>query len=262
LSTQHAGFVVSARFSEVVAIVDAEIVKPLDNFVKIKENERKKLFTDGQKIVKAVTDAKTLALKAKENYVKLSRECDAAREALEKIPSSDAKKIQQGELKVNQSRAKAEQAEEAYRKAVEKANETQRDSFTTSLPPILEGFQKIEEERFEETKRLLDVYLGVQKSLPDKYQEAISNMEAVIVPSYEDDWEEFVNNNKPEKDQPDIIEFEPFEGKYTVHEKKEVAAPPKEEVKEEAPQKVAQEEDDLFNEEGDDEQNEHEVDLN
>jgi len=259
LSTQHAGLLVSGRFSEIVAIVDAEIVKPLDNFVKAKENERKKLFMDGQKIVKGVADAKAISQKAKDNYFKLSREYEAAREALEKIPSSEAKKIQQGETKVSQAQGKAEQAEQAYRKAVEKANETQRESFTSSLPPILEGFQKIEEERFEETKRVLDVYLGVQKSLPEKFQEANDNMEKVIVPNYEDDWEEFVNNNKPEKDQPDQLEFEPFEGKYTVvQEKKEevavVAAAPREEINEPAsPQKVAKDEEDLFG--GDEEVN-------
>jgi len=214
----------------------ADVIKGLETFIKTKDAERKKLITDGQKFIKVVNDAKAAATKAQSAYTNASKDAEAAREALEKIPAED-KRYKQAEQKSTAAAEKAKLAETAYQVAVEKATDAQNKWFNDEMPPVLEGLKELEAERFKHLHQAFKSVGGLKNETPEflttKVKEMLEQIEAA---SWNDDWDEWVGAHKPAKERPDAIEFAAFQGKYTAAvEKKE--EPKKEEPKKEEPKK-------------------------
>jgi len=163
----------------------AEAVKPLDAFAKAKELERKKLIAEGQKRNKALIDAKAAVEKTKDSYGKAGKEADAAVEAHEKAQKDlfgepENKKFKENEkravAKVQPAQDKHKAAEAAYQKAVDSANEIQGKSFSEYLPPILDGLQQYEEERFQQLRTSLGEFLKLQKFVPQAIDQSCDEL--------------------------------------------------------------------------------------
>jgi len=213
-----------------------EVIKNLDAFVKTKEAERKKFIADGSKFLKVVADLKAAAARAQANYTGASKEAEAAREALEKIPSED-KRYKQAEAKSNTLAERAKQAESTYQLAVDRANEAQNKSFADEMPPVLEGLKQLEADRFKHLQQALKTFTTLKEESPNFIQSKLKEMiDLVEAASWDEDWGEWASSHKPAKERPDGVEFIAFQGKYTAPvEKKE--EPKKEEPKKEEPKK-------------------------
>jgi len=213
-----------------------EVIKNLDSFVKAKDAERKKFIADGSKFLKGVSDLKAAATRAQGAYTNASKEAEAAREALEKIPSED-KRYKQVEAKTTALAEKAKQAESSYQLAIDRANEAQNKSFTDEMPPILEGLKQLEADRFKHLQQALKTFTTLKEESPNFIQAKLKEMiDLVEAASWDEDWGEWASSHKPAKERPDAVEFVAFQGKYTAPvEKKE--EPKKEEPKKEEPKK-------------------------
>jgi len=223
-----------------------EVIKNLDAYIKTKDAERKKFIADGQRFLKSVADLKAAAAKAQSNYIGASKEAEAAREVLEKIPQED-KRYKQAETKANTLADKAKQAESTYQLSVDRANEAQNKSFADEMPPILEGLKQIEADRFKHLQQALKTFTTLKEEAPNFTQSKLKEMiDLVEAAAWDEDWSEWVASHKPAKERPDAVEFVPFQGKYTApvekkeeHKKEEhkKEEPKKEEPKKEEPKK-------------------------
>jgi len=192
-----------------------DVVKPLETFLKTKENDRKKTATEGQKRLKSLADAKAGAEKAKDSYQKATKESEAATEAHTKASAdlaaaSDNKKLQEAEKRASSKAGplaeKAKAAEAAYTKAVDTANDLITKTYGEHIPPLLESLQQFEEDRYAQIRDVLQEYLNAQKTIPtnldERCQEIEKNVSAISIDS---DLTEFADAHKSATSEPEKI---------------------------------------------------------
>jgi len=198
----------------------AETVKPLEAFVKAKDLERKKLIAEGQKRNKALADAKAAVDKTKDTYGKAGKEADAAVEAHEKAQKdlfgdSENKKFKESEkravAKVQPAQDKHKASESAYQKAVDSANEIQGKSFSEYLPPILDGLQQYEEERFQQLRTSLGEFLKLQKFVPQAIDQSCDELaKQVDALDLDGDTDEFIKAHASANREPTPFSFQNY----------------------------------------------------
>jgi len=220
LSIQEEGLKTSNHHQDFATKITNDVVKPLETFIKAKDVERKKVVADGQKRIKTLADSKSAADKAKEAYLKASKEAEAATEAHEKAQKDlngapDNKKFQEAEKRAQQKvgplTEKAKTAEQAYQKAVEAANETITKTYGEHLPPILDSLQTLEEERYTTLKNVLQEYHTGQKAVPQGLDERCADIEKAIGNLDTDaDLSEFVEAHKSAVTEPELVKFVPY----------------------------------------------------
>jgi len=220
LSIQEEGSRAATGHQDFANKILNDIVKPLDNYDKAKQNERKKISTDGQKRVKAFQEAKQAADKAKQNYTGVSKEAEAATEAHEKAKKdlaadSGNKKHQEAEKRAGQKAGplneKAKAAEAAYQKAVDAANELTEKTYGEYLPPLLDALQGLEEERYNTLKTALQDYVSAQRAVPTNLEERVQDIDKqVSAIDIEADLTEFIGGNKSATTEPEKLKFVPF----------------------------------------------------
>jgi len=222
LSWQEESAKIAGHHLEFANKINNDIVKPLENFIKTKEPERKKAIAEGQKRTKVYLDAKANLEKAKEAYVRTMKEAEQATEAHEKAKAElengpEAKKKQLGEnekrasQKATQLTEKGKAAEAAYQKAVDTANEVAKETFTTHLPPIIDSLQQLEEERYAQAKAVLESFHGGFKALPEQLMERAEELSKVLESlDVEADLSDFVQEKKGTASEPEPFKFVPF----------------------------------------------------
>jgi len=222
LSWQEEGAKIAAHHLEFANKINTDVVKPLEAFIKSKEPERKKAIAEGQKRTKVYLDAKANHDKAKDVYLKAMKEAELATEAHEKAKTElengpEAKKKQLGEnekraaQKATQLTERGKAAEAAYQKAVDTANDVTKETFGTHIPPVLDALQQLEEERFNQSKAILETFQKEFRSLPDllieRAEELAKALDALNVDS---DLEEFVAEKKGPNTEPEVYKFLAF----------------------------------------------------
>lgn len=206
ISVQEEGARIANVHLEFSSKILTEVVKPLEAFIKAKDNERKKHIVEGQKKSKALADAKAAVERTRDVYSKSGKEADAAVEAHEKAQKDlfgdpENKKFKENEKravqKVQPSTDKHKAAEAAYQKAVDAANEIQGKSFSEHLPPILDGLQTFEEERFEQLRTSIGEFLKLQKFVPQAIDQSCDELaKQVDSLDHEGDTAEFIKTHE------------------------------------------------------------------
>jgi len=219
LSWQEEGAKIAVHHLDFANKVNTDIVKPLETFIKTKEPERKKSIVEGQKRLKVYIDAKGNLDKSKDVYLKTMKEAEQATEAHEKAKTdlengSEAKKKQLGDnekragQKATQLTEKGKATETAYQKAVDTANDVAKETFGTHLPPVLDALQALEEERYNQSKFVLELFHKEFRALPDQLIERADELaKALEALSVETDLEEFVNEKKGPNTEPEVFRF-------------------------------------------------------
>jgi len=219
--------------------INNEICKSLDNLVKNKTNERTKILGEGQKHLKNVADAKAAVKRNKEEYEKLMKAADLAKEQLLKAEKDEVnqpenkklppitKKAQQTFV---QAKDKAKAQETAYQNAVKKVNEEIETARNERMPTVFDSIQKWEEERWNTLLQSMRTFRSLQEVVPNVLDQQVKDLASVYAnASIEDDFREFIEANKKGAEPEESFEFVPYKSKFENEEKKEA---PKETVSE------------------------------
>ena len=186
------------------AKVAEQVVKVLDEFVKQKESAKKALQAEGSKLQAGVHAKVGAAKKAEQAYQLAHKTYVKAKEDADKAVAGagdDAKKKAAADKlvkKADELKLKVKAAEEPYRKAVKEANEERHTYLTQSMPKVLEGFQKLHHERWEQAISVLKFYTSALAALPDATETAIAALKDKVETqaSWDEDLQEFVDHAK------------------------------------------------------------------
>jgi len=173
------------------------------------------LSTEGQKRTKALADSKSAAEKAKDVYLRSTKEAEAATEAHEKAKNDlsgapDSKKHQEAEKRAGQKvpglNDKAKASEAAYTKAVDAVNEIITKSYSEHLPPIIDSLQQLEEERYKNLQLILTEYVNAQRAIPTNLEERCQEIEKHVSNIDVDaDLSDFVESHKSAATEPELV---------------------------------------------------------
>lgn len=215
ISIQEEGNKAAIAHQEFANKILGDVVKPLESFIKTKDLERKKLSTDGQKRIKALADTKSAAEKAKDVYLRATKEAETATEQHEKAKNdlsgaSESKKYQEAEKRLGQkvpgAVEKAKASEAAYTKAVDTANETITKSYSEHLPPIIDSLQQLEEERYKHIQVVLTEFVNSQRNIPTNLEERCQEIERNVSSiDVESDLSDFAQSHKSAATEAELI---------------------------------------------------------
>jgi len=121
-------------------------VKEYENFIKEREQLRKKLLSDTAHIQKEWESAQSALKKAKEAYFKCAKDAAAAQAACEKAQEKNAAAAK---AKADSAADKARAADDSYGATLVRTNDYQRNYYTETQPELLNRFQQWENERIE-----------------------------------------------------------------------------------------------------------------
>jgi len=216
-TTFHAELEKVGKFHEQLASKAEELVLTLDNWVKEKEKTKIKLNKDGAKLTKDTHDTMTSLKRAKENYYKLHKAADDAEAAYQKKkgePAAKQKDVDKLSKKSVEAKEKAQNADVAYKKVLEKANEHQTNFYTTYMPKLLEEFQSFDEERTQFFRQVLEQYMTMLSALPPSLSTSCDALNKVVSEiDASSDVATFIANNRASAvTPPPEIQYEPYMG--------------------------------------------------
>lgn len=191
-----------------------EVSMAMYDFVKDKEIVRKKLTTDGQKLTKDIKSQLDNLTKVRGNYIKLSKESEAAVASVNKEQSggNNPKKLSQLQQKASQAAEKAAAADQEYKDILKLTNNKQQDYYHTEMPNLLNEFQQFEEERVTFTKTLLTRYGTLVTEIPPILSECASKVsESANKIDHVFDVNKFIEENKTGVTPPPPMEYQPYE---------------------------------------------------
>ncbi|ELR20066.1 SH3 domain containing protein [Acanthamoeba castellanii str. Neff] len=220
-TTFHAELEKVGKFHEQLASKAEELVLTLDNWVKEKEKTKIKLNKDGAKLTKDTHDTMTSLKRAKENYYKLHKAADDAEAAYQKKkaePAAKQKDVDKLSKKSVEAKEKAQNADVAYKKVLEKANEHQTNFYTTYMPKLLEEFQSFDEERTQFFRQVLEQYMTMLSALPPSLSTSCDALNKVVSEiDASSDVATFIANNRASAvTPPPEIQYEPYSGEGGV----------------------------------------------
>ncbi|GAM21883.1 hypothetical protein SAMD00019534_050580, partial [Acytostelium subglobosum LB1] len=193
-----------------------ELSNSIEKMVKDKENHRKKLTADGQKLTKDMKTQLDLLTKAKMNYHKLSKEAELAQTTLTKgqaDPKMKQDKVSQLSVKATQASEKANQADQEYRECLSVTNSKQNDYYANEMPLLLKEFQTFEEDRIMNTKETMTRLAMSVKEIPPIVSHAADGVQQAAEQIDKDqDIRQWVAENKTNITPPGPIDYHPFEG--------------------------------------------------
>ncbi|KAM9951575.1 hypothetical protein ACTFIT_002256 [Dictyostelium discoideum] len=188
----------------------------IDKMVKDKDNIRKKLTNDGQKLTKDMKAQIEVCQKAKLNYHKLSKEAEVAHTLLSKgqaDPKMKQDKVSQLSSKASQASEKAQQADMEYREILNTTNIKQDEYYNTDMPTLLKEFQTFEEDRIVQSKDSMEKLAIFVKEIPPVVQHAFEGIEKGAQQIDKDaDIRQWVSENRTGVTVPSHIEYQGFEG--------------------------------------------------
>jgi hypothetical protein len=220
-TTFHAELEKVGKFHEQLASKAEELVVTMDTWVKEKEKTKLKLGKDGAKLTKDTHDTMTSLKRAKENYYKLHKAADDAEAAYQKKkgePTAKQKDVDKLSKKSVEAKEKAQNADVAYKKVLEKANEHQANFYTSYMPKLLEEFQRFDEERTQFFKQMLEQYMTMLSALPPSLATSCDALNKVVGEiDAQADVSSFITNNRASGvTPPPEIQYEPYVGEGGV----------------------------------------------
>ncbi|KAK5574724.1 hypothetical protein RB653_009977 [Dictyostelium firmibasis] len=193
-----------------------DLSQGIEKMVKDKENIRKKLTSDGQKLTKDIKAQVEINQKAKLNYHKLSKEAEVAHTLLSKgqaDPKMKQDKVSQLSSKASQASEKAQQADMEYREILNATNIKQDEYYNTDMPTLLKEFQAFEEDRIIQSKDSMEKLAIFVKEIPPVVQHAFEGIEKGAQQIDKDaDIRQWVSENRTGVTVPAHIEYQGFEG--------------------------------------------------
>jgi len=107
--------------------INNDIVKVLEEWIKVNDNERKKIANDGLKAKKTLEDQIANVARTKDNYEKLMKGSELLKDALVKCEKDEVNQPDNKKFKDNTKRAS-----EAYNQSVEKGKKAE-DEYQTAV---------------------------------------------------------------------------------------------------------------------------------
>lgn len=221
LSVQEETGKIAGKHLEFASKINTDVCAPLTAFITTKENEKKKLVADGQKYIKTYKDLQANAIKAKDAYLKLCKEFEAAKDEVLKLDSAastDPKKkpqVDKASARVADLEKKLEASITAYQEAITKANENQATHLSTEMPSILSQFQELEECRFATLLSAVRCYFIFQGTISTFIDEKAKDMQEKIGAAEASvDIKDFIEKSKTNEKKPEPLVFEVHKGKY------------------------------------------------
>jgi len=220
LAILEKGTKMSDAHQELATKINNDICKTLDGVAKNKTNERAKVLGEGQKHLKNVGDAKAAVKRTKEDYEKLMKAADIAKDQLikaekDEVNQPENKKLppitKKAQQTFAQTKDKAKAAESAYQVAIKKANEEVEAARTEKMPAVLDAIQKWEEERWNALLQSVRTFTSLQEGVPHVVDDQVKALAAVYgSASIEDDFRDFIEANKTPSEPSEPFEFVPF----------------------------------------------------
>lgn len=220
-TTFHAELEKVGKFHEQLASKAEELVITVDTWLKEKEKTKLKLGKDGAKLTKDTHDTMTSLKRAKENYYKLHKAADDAEAAYQKKkgePTAKQKDVDKLSKKSIEAKEKAQNADVAYKKVLEKANEHQANFYSTYMPNLLAEFQAFDEERTQFYRSILEQYMTMLSALPPSLATSCDALNKVVSQiDAQNDVSTFIATNKASGvTPPPEIQYEPYVGEGGV----------------------------------------------
>ncbi|KAF2070200.1 hypothetical protein CYY_008476 [Polysphondylium violaceum] len=201
---------------QVFANLTNDLSNLIDKMVKDKENVRKKLTGDGQKLTKDMKQQLDICTKSKLNYHKLVKEAEVAQTLLNKgqaDPKMKQDKVSQLSVKATQAFEKATQADQEYRETLGVTNTKQDEYYHTDMPNLLKEFQAFEEDRIVQGKDIMHKLATYIKEIPPVLNHAAEDIEKGAEQIDKDqDIKQWVSENRTGVTVPSHIEYHPYEG--------------------------------------------------
>ena len=213
------------RHLEVAKKLSEEVMKPLEACLRKADTEKRKIMADGDRRLRALQDAQMTARRSRDIAEKAGKDADTAHAAYTKAKSDanaipDNKKlaalVPRAEATMRKAVERAKQTDEAYKKAVEAANELQKKVYEEEIPKYIGQLETLIGELYETTGKAMVAYAVGLETVPE---EAIA--ESVMVKeafsselSKSDDMAEFVKANKSENSAPTPMEYTSFVTDY------------------------------------------------
>jgi len=173
-------------------------------------------------------------LKNRQNYEKLMKESDLAKDAFIKAEKDEINQPEKKNLQAvtkkasqnyNQITEKAKAAEGLYKSSTQKTNED-IDSFKKDkMPSVLEQFQKYEEDRWATLLNVVKTFKGFEENLPSSYEKYSKDLETAIdAADMHADFKELVETFKKDKEE-EKVEFVQFKSKHEAEPEKPKSTP-------------------------------------
>lgn len=224
LGIAEKGLQVSDQHLEISNKIINDICKTLDNWIKTKDQDRKKIIGEGLKLIKSLADNKANVQKNKANYEKLWKDTDSAKDAVikaekDEINQPDNKKLNAVTKKAtenfNSAMSKAKSSESAYQTSVDKFNEELNSFKSDKMPQILEQFQQWEQDRWSTLLGIVKSFATIQETLPASVQKGIDDLQVIVeAANFESDIKELVSVCKKEEKDEENIQFTPYKSKH------------------------------------------------
>jgi len=210
---------VAEHHSQYADKLDNDLSKAINNYVKEKQKDKKKLEEDGVKMTKGMKTTIENMQKSRQKYITLSREAEVA-EAIHSKGKGDLtmKPSQLAKLaaKSSQSSDKASEANNEYQTTLTQTNQKQAEYYTSGQPALLTKFQQFEEDRLKFMKEMLEKFASFCAEKPPCYtgaSDAITSSASAI--AVDSDIQAYVNENKTGVAQPPDIQYVSYEQEAT-----------------------------------------------
>jgi len=192
-------------------------VTAMEKFYKEKQNTKKQLQKEGNKLTKEMHDSIANLKRAKETYYKDHKTADTT-EALYNQRKTEGTKKQKDLDKLHKNSAEAKEkatsADQNYQKTLETANAIQSKFYSSEMPELLREFQKNEEERTNFFKHSMKGFMDSMSQFPPLLSSVTDNLnKAVDKIDTKADVSVFIQEHKGSAVAvPGQIEYEPFGG--------------------------------------------------
>lgn len=205
---------VSDHHNQFADNLEEDLVKNVNTYVKEKFKVKKKLDSDGQKLMKDMKDSKDLLLKARSKYVRLSKEAEQADQIHQKGKgdmSMKPNKLAQLAAKASGASDKAAQADTEYRQQLESTNHKQVEYYNQTQPALLQEYQQFEEDRLHFIKEIAEKYAVYNAEKPSFYTTTCENVtHATQSINVDADIQTYINENKTGVKPPPDVQYAPY----------------------------------------------------
>jgi len=194
--------------------LENDLSKAILLYIKEKQKSKKKLETDGKRIIQDMKNAQENLQKARAKYVQLSKDADSAdtihtkgKGDMSMKPSALAKLA----AKAAQSTDKAAAADNDYQATLHATNQKQQEYYITTMPALLSEFQQFEEDRIQNMKQIVEKFASFYTELPSQYSTSADVItKAANSINVQQDIKAYVNENRTGMTVPQDVQYTPY----------------------------------------------------
>jgi len=208
--------------------LDADIGTPMGKWVKDKQNNRKRLEGESERITKDMKTQLSNLQKARAKYVGASKDADQAEAKHVKgkgDPTMKPNQLAQLAAKASQAADRAASSDNEYQQTLSATNQKQTDFYLNAQPTLLGEFQQFEEEKIVYTRNMLEKFAEINLERPNFYSVTAESMSSATRGiKIEGDIAAFVNENKTGVTPPQDIPYISYDSEVPSQPKSKPAA--------------------------------------